>query len=497
MARRMRPWNVELANWPPAELPPLESLADPPVRPLSDPHPALPYENLAFEGGGIKGIAYVGALEVLEEKGLYPQHIHRVSGASSGSFLAAMVAVGYSSADLQKMMVDTNLSSVMQDARLGLVTGVFNMVTVYGLNPGQRLLDYLGEQLKARTGSADVTFHQLLERCGRELCVPVTNVSRMATEYCHPKTTPDMPVRLAVGMSMSLPVLMVPYRLVRGTDELQTSELYTDGGLLCNYPVHAFDGWWLSLKPGDTFLQRLRPLSEVSEQMHDHVRFAERNPRTLGFTVFEQAELDASMRWVVPDGGPPARPDTALARSRREREATVAAQSRMVQAVGRAAERLVEALARVETDGDGLVSRDEAERMFDEGGLSGHDATLLFGTTDVESVFRQLDHNGDGRVSYHEVLRFVDRTNAPWTAHLGLSAPQPTSVTSFMSIMFQAVWAHMRKVTLHPEDRYRTIPIDTDYVSTADFHLEARDQEFLLESGRRAARAFLRARREG
>lgn len=494
MARRMRPWNVELSTWTPPELPPVDQLASPPERPLADPHPTLPYQNLAFEGGGIKALAYVGALEVLEEVGLYPRHIHRVAGASSGSFLAAMVSVGYSAGELRQMMVDTNLATVMQDARLGMLSGVVNMVTVFGLNPGQRLLTFLGKQLEARTGSADVTFQQVLERCGRELCVPVTNVSRMATEYCHPKTTPNMPVRLAVGMSMSLPVLMVPYRLVRGTQELQTSELYTDGGLLCNYPIHAYDGWWLSMDRADSFLNRLRPLSEVSEKLHDHVRFAERNPRTLGFTVFEQAELDASMRWVVADGGPPPRPDTALARSRREREASVAAHSRMVQAVGRAADRLVEALAAVEADGDGFVSRSELEGLFGDGGLTRHDASLLFGTTDLDTVFAKLDHDEDGRVAYTEVLRFVDRTNAPWTAHLGLSAPQPTSMTSFVSIMFQAVWAHMRKVTLHPEDRYRTIPIDTDYVSTADFYLEGRDQEFLMESGRRAARAFLAQR---
>ena len=31
---------------------------------------AYHFKNLVFEGGGVKGIAYVGALEVLDEKGI-------------------------------------------------------------------------------------------------------------------------------------------------------------------------------------------------------------------------------------------------------------------------------------------------------------------------------------------------------------------------------------------------------------------------------------------
>ena len=271
----------------------------------------------------------------------------------------------------------------------------------------------------------------------------------------------------------------------------QRADLYTDGGLLCNYPVHAFDGWWLSLASDDTFLSRLRPLAEAADKLHDHVRFHPRNARTLGFTVFEQAELDASTLWALPEGTPPDRPETALARARRDREATLAEQSRMAKALGRAVERLTDALAEHEVDGDGAVSRTEFDAMIASKTLSNHDVQLLFGTTAPDDVFAQLDHDGDGTVRFSELLRFVDRIHVPLTAHLGLAGTEPTSVASFVSVMFQAVWAHMRKVTLHPEDRFRTVPIDTDYVSTADFHLEERDRAFLVECGRRAARAFL------
>ena len=315
------------------------------------------------------------------------------------------------------------------------------------------------------------------------------------SEYCHPKTTPDMPVRLAVGMSMSLPVLMIPYRVVRPLGEELQADLYTDGGLLCNYPVHAFDGWWLSLDPGDTFLQRLRPLSEIADHVHDQVRFQPRNPRTLGFTVFDQLELDASQRWVVPDGRPPRRPDTPLALERAAREASLERRSRMSEALDRAVERLLDAMAAVETDGDGRVSRAEAERLFDVGPLTRRDAELLFGTTDLAAIFARLDHNGDGQISFEEVVRFVDSHNVQLTAHLTLSRSEPRSMTNFMGTVFQTMVAHLRRLSLHPADRDRTVPIDTDYIGTADFELLEDDRLFLLETGRRATRAFLEARR--
>tara|TARA_Y100000815_G_scaffold226384_1_gene214278 strand:+ start:231 stop:413 length:183 start_codon:yes stop_codon:yes gene_type:complete len=48
------------------------------------PQTGYPFRNLVFEGGGVKGIAYSGALAVLEERGILPQ-IRRVGGASAGA----------------------------------------------------------------------------------------------------------------------------------------------------------------------------------------------------------------------------------------------------------------------------------------------------------------------------------------------------------------------------------------------------------------------------
>jgi NTE family protein len=52
----------------------------------------MPYnfKNLVFEGGGVKGIAYVGALDVLESKGIL-NDIERIGGTSAGAINAILV----------------------------------------------------------------------------------------------------------------------------------------------------------------------------------------------------------------------------------------------------------------------------------------------------------------------------------------------------------------------------------------------------------------------
>jgi NTE family protein len=54
-----------------------------------------PWKNLVLEGGGIRGMAYSGAIKVLDEKGVLPQ-IEKVAGTSAGSIVALLISLGYS-----------------------------------------------------------------------------------------------------------------------------------------------------------------------------------------------------------------------------------------------------------------------------------------------------------------------------------------------------------------------------------------------------------------
>lgn len=61
-----------------------------------------------FEGGGVKGIALVGALEEIEQAGY---HFVNVAGTSAGAIVATLVAAGYSAAELKPIILTSPSTS--------------------------------------------------------------------------------------------------------------------------------------------------------------------------------------------------------------------------------------------------------------------------------------------------------------------------------------------------------------------------------------------------
>lgn len=53
--------------------------------------------SLALAGGGVKGAAHIGVLKALEEENI---KIDYIGGTSSGSIVASLFAMGYSSDDI-------------------------------------------------------------------------------------------------------------------------------------------------------------------------------------------------------------------------------------------------------------------------------------------------------------------------------------------------------------------------------------------------------------
>ena len=78
--------------------------------------------GICLSGGGALGLAHIGALEALEENGIYPDMI---SGSSMGSIVGVLYAAGYSPKEMEKIIVTEHLSSPFRlfDFRLFSKTG--------------------------------------------------------------------------------------------------------------------------------------------------------------------------------------------------------------------------------------------------------------------------------------------------------------------------------------------------------------------------------------
>ncbi len=118
-----------------------------------------PYTNLVFEGGGIRGIAYVGALEVLDETKILPG-IERVAGTSAGAIAALTVSLGYKPTEIEKIIYDTKIQK-FNDGKFFFIGGINRMNQKYGWYRGEAFSKWLGEIIKAKTGNAEITFREL------------------------------------------------------------------------------------------------------------------------------------------------------------------------------------------------------------------------------------------------------------------------------------------------------------------------------------------------
>src|SRR5690349_4763804 len=85
-------------------------------------------KNLVFEGAGIRGIAYCGALQEMEARGLM-KPVERVAGTSAGAIMAMAVSLGYSADELAQIISSTNFKD-FNDGRFFFVGGI-NRVNKY------------------------------------------------------------------------------------------------------------------------------------------------------------------------------------------------------------------------------------------------------------------------------------------------------------------------------------------------------------------------------
>lgn len=210
----------------------------------------MPKADLVLEGGGVKGIALVGAVAVLEEHGY---EFNRIAGTSAGSIVGALLAAGMPTADMVGIMRSIDYTRFQDKAPEDRFPGgrLYSLLTQQGIYEGTYLTKWLAEILERRGVR---TFNDL--RYGDagtalppeqryRLVVMASDVStgrlrRLPWDYPALGYEPgDVPVVDAVRTSMSIPFIYEPVKLRNPTT---LEEIWmVDGGLLSNFPVEIFD----------------------------------------------------------------------------------------------------------------------------------------------------------------------------------------------------------------------------------------------------------------
>jgi NTE family protein len=210
----------------------------------------VPKADLVLEGGGVKGIALVGAVSVLEEHGY---EFNRIAGTSAGSIVGALLAAGMPTAEMVEIMRSIDYTRFEDKGPKGRLPGgrLHALLTEQGIYEGTYLKKWLAEILERRGVRTfnDLRYsdsgNTLLPEQRYRLVVMASDVStgrlrRLPWDYPALGFEPgDVPVVDAVRISMSIPFVYKPVRLRNPTT---LEELWmVDGGLLSNFPVEIFD----------------------------------------------------------------------------------------------------------------------------------------------------------------------------------------------------------------------------------------------------------------
>lgn len=191
--------------------------------------------DIVFDGGGVKGIALIGALERVKQEGI---SIDRVAGTSAGAVAAALVAAGYSLAEVRDILWTKDFNDfanitifLKRKWRIIFSRYFFDLLSLFFSGSGYGVFDtkklYIWiKNLLARKGVTDfksVPFY---------LRVFAVDVLRQRLLQFDKDICPDLEVAEAVRMSMSLPLFFKA--------RIKEKALIVDGGILANYPIDTF-----------------------------------------------------------------------------------------------------------------------------------------------------------------------------------------------------------------------------------------------------------------
>ncbi|WP_028390142.1 patatin-like phospholipase family protein [Bacillus cihuensis] len=194
--------------------------------------------DAVFEGGGIRGIAFIGAIQAMEEENV---EWERLAGTSAGAVIAALVASGYKSYEIRDELSKLDFSKLRGRTILNRVPiiGTFLALVVHlGIYKNNYLETWVDSLLAVK---GIKTFADLPEGKLKIIASDISNGQLLILPddlVRYGMTPADLKVSTAIMMSTSLPFF---FRPVIWKSKDRNKSYILDGGLLSNFPIWIFD----------------------------------------------------------------------------------------------------------------------------------------------------------------------------------------------------------------------------------------------------------------
>ena len=196
--------------------------------------------DIVCEGGGVKGIALIGAIYYLEEQGYT---FERFAGTSAGAIVTSLLAVGYTGKDLKNILLNLNFKDFYVKNKLNLLPFIGPTISLFknkGLFSGNNIEKYLNKLYKAK---GKTKFKDIAVNGYSPLKIIASDVTNkrlliLPDDLVKYNINPlEFSIAKAVRMSISIPFYFNPVVLKHD----KNSSFIVDGGLLSNFPIWLFD----------------------------------------------------------------------------------------------------------------------------------------------------------------------------------------------------------------------------------------------------------------
>lgn len=182
---------------------------------------------LVISGGGLKGLAGLGALTFLTDNDIVvvPEIF---AGSSVGSVICFLMNIGYSPKNIYDILLEidfTKLIKYVEPENL-LIDPCF------GLSSPEPILHVVYSFMKKKNIKKNITFKELFEITQSKLIITGTCINDASINYFSVDSHPNMPILKAIRISISIPFIFRPY--------LFEGKLWVDGGCMDNFPIDLF-----------------------------------------------------------------------------------------------------------------------------------------------------------------------------------------------------------------------------------------------------------------
>lgn len=179
-------------------------------------------DHLVLSGGALKGIAFLGTLECLQRRqSLKLDRLKVLVGASVGAMISSLISIGWTSAQIFKVVFDTDIAELAQPE-------IGKLLTHYGLDSGNGVINKMKELFRIKGVDPNITLKQHFDYTGKRLVITVSCLGK-GVRYFDYTNEPDLSVLSAVRMSISIPGYFTAVRY--------KGDFYVDGGVLDNVPI--------------------------------------------------------------------------------------------------------------------------------------------------------------------------------------------------------------------------------------------------------------------